>query len=509
MKNTQSHQLSEPTQPSYALAFAAFIFAFMSLWTILPSLLAQNLPLDTIEALAWGREWQAGYHKHPPLYAWLAEMFRIGSCNWPLFFISQVMVGLSLFFSWLLARDFLESKLAFIAVTSMAGIHYFTLSAIEFNANVVQYPFWAFSALAFWRAIRTRRLYWWLALGISCGLGILGKYTFAFLPIPMAVFMFLHPDGRRALATAGPWLAACISIVIIIPNIIWNIEQGFPFISYAIERAEVEKGYNFFKNLLNLIMFLSVQILSIIPLIILFFIALKPRLSSNVPGRDKWVLLSIGLGPVFMYAIMSLIFRINLQSAWGAVLTVLAGPVLMAFLAPREINLERFVKSLCIIVGLFVIGYIVSATLVPGITGSWKRINFPGRGLAASAQAEWHARCDRPLEIAIGDVWVAGNIAFYAQQDTPPSVYIDASPKASPWLDDSIVRAKGGVVAWMSDKRGKNPQALRDSQMASLIARFPGIEELEPLCLKARWPGGSAPVFIGMAIIPPAGEKLK
>ena len=125
------------------------------------------------------------------------------------------------------------------------------------------------------------------------------------------------------------------------------------------------------------------------------------------------------------------------------------------------------------------------------------------RDLAASAQDEWNARFDRPLNIAIGDIWVAGNIAFYAQQDTPPSVYIDASPKASPWLDDSIVRAQGGVVAWMSDKRGKKPQALRDSQMASLVTRFPNIEELEPLCLKARWLGGSAPVYIGMAIIPP------
>ena len=490
-------------QPSYTLAFAAFLFALMSIWTILPSLLAQNLTLDGVEVLAWGREWQAGYHKHPPLYAWLAEIFRIGSSHWPQFFISQVMVGLSLFFSWLLARDFLESKLAFIAVASMAGIHYFTVSAIEFNVNVVQYPFWAFLALAFWRAIRTRRLYWWLALGISCGLGVLGKYTFAFLPISMAGFMFLHPEGRRALGTAGPWLAACICTAIIIPNIIWNIEQGFPFISYAMERGNVGEGYNFFKNLLNLITFLGVQILSIIPLIILFFIALKPKLSFKMPGRDKWLLLSIGLGPVAIYAIMSLIFGINLQSAWGAVLTVLAGPVLMAFLAPREIKPKLFVKALSVIVVMFMIGYIVSAALVPSITGSWKRINFPGRDLAASAQDEWNARFDRPLNIAIGDIWVAGNIAFYAQQDTPPSVYIDASPKASPWLDDSIVRAQGGVVAWMSDKRGKKPQALRDSQMASLVTRFPNIEELEPLCLKARWLGGSAPVYIGMAIIPP------
>jgi hypothetical protein len=481
----------------------------MSFWTILPSLLAYNMPLDNIEVLAWGREWQAGYHKHPPLYAWLAEIFRIGSWHWPLFLLSQVMVGFSLFFSWLLARDFLKPRQAFIAVTAMASIHYLTVSAIEFNVNVVQYPFWIFSAFCFWRAIRSKQLYWWLALGISCGLGVLGKYTFAFLPISMAGFMFLHPEGRRALKTAGPWIAACICVAIIIPNIIWNIEQGFPFISYAMERGNVGEGYNFFKNLLNLVMFLGVQILAIIPLIGLLIIALRPKLNFKIPGLDKWLLIAIGLGPVIIYAIIALVFGIELQSAWGAPLVILSGPFLMAFLLPQQIKLKRFFKALSIIVVLFAIGYIVSATLVPSFTGSWKRIDFPGRDLARVARDEWSARFDSPLTIAIGDVWLAGNIAFYCPQDMPPSVYIDASTKASPWLNDNEVRLRGAVVAWMPDKRGKSPQALKDSAMSPLIKRFPNIEELEPLVLQARWPGGSAPVYIGMAIIPPASEKLK
>jgi hypothetical protein len=503
----QVNDLNKPQQPSYTLAFAAFIFALMSLWTILPSLLAQNLPLDSIEVLAWGGEWQAGYHKHPPLYAWLAEIFRIGSWHWPLFLLSQVMVVFSLFFSWLLARDFLKPAHAFIAVTAMASIHYLTISAIEFNVNVVQYPFWAFSALAFWRAIRSRRLYWWIALGISCGLGIIGKYTFAFLPISMTAFIFLHPDGRRELKTAGPWVAACICVAIITPNIIWNIEQGFPFIAYAMERGKAGEGYNFFKNLINLIMFLGVQISAIIPLIILFIVSLRPKLSFKMPGLDRWLIITMGIGPVIVYAIMSLVFGIELQSAWGAPLVILSGPFLMAFLNPRQLYFKRFIKTLTAFVFIFAIGYLICATLVPSLTGSWKRINFPGRDLARVAKDEWSARYDSPLKISIGDVWLAGNIAFYCPQDITPSVYIDASTKASPWLNDDLVRLQGAVVAWMSDKRGKSPQALDDSSMASLARRFPSIEELAPIRLNARWPGGSAPVYVGMAIIPPASKR--
>ena len=43
-------------------------------WTILPFLANKNLPLDTIEALAWGGSFDLGYNKHPPLSAWITGL---------------------------------------------------------------------------------------------------------------------------------------------------------------------------------------------------------------------------------------------------------------------------------------------------------------------------------------------------------------------------------------------------------------------------------------------------
>ena len=45
------------------------------LWTLLPGLSFSNAPLDVVENIGWGREWQWGYYKHPPLQAWLTEAF--------------------------------------------------------------------------------------------------------------------------------------------------------------------------------------------------------------------------------------------------------------------------------------------------------------------------------------------------------------------------------------------------------------------------------------------------
>jgi hypothetical protein len=48
--------------------------AHAAIWTVLPFNLYPNLPLDIIEALTYGREWQLGYDKLPPLPWWLVEI---------------------------------------------------------------------------------------------------------------------------------------------------------------------------------------------------------------------------------------------------------------------------------------------------------------------------------------------------------------------------------------------------------------------------------------------------
>ena len=45
-----------------------FLFIHLFIWTLIPSLVNTNLPLDTIEALTWGNELQLGYDKYPPLF---------------------------------------------------------------------------------------------------------------------------------------------------------------------------------------------------------------------------------------------------------------------------------------------------------------------------------------------------------------------------------------------------------------------------------------------------------
>src|SRR5215218_2553519 len=58
-----------------ARLFWAWLVARTAFWTVVAVVGVPNAPLDLIEWLAWGHEWQWGYPKHPPFPAWIAEVF--------------------------------------------------------------------------------------------------------------------------------------------------------------------------------------------------------------------------------------------------------------------------------------------------------------------------------------------------------------------------------------------------------------------------------------------------
>ena len=64
--------------------FFIFALSHLIIWTLIPSLTNKNLPLDTIEALAWGSNLDWGFSKHPPMSAFFTEVFFsiFGAQDW-------------------------------------------------------------------------------------------------------------------------------------------------------------------------------------------------------------------------------------------------------------------------------------------------------------------------------------------------------------------------------------------------------------------------------------------
>ena len=90
-----------------------FLFVHFVIWTLIPSISNNNLPLDTIEALAWGSDLDWGFNKHPPMSAFAVEIFYqiFGNQDWAYYFLSQIFVVSAFFIVFKFSKDFFKNHI--------------------------------------------------------------------------------------------------------------------------------------------------------------------------------------------------------------------------------------------------------------------------------------------------------------------------------------------------------------------------------------------------------------
>ena len=93
--------------------FFAFLAGHLFIWTLIPTISNQNLPLDTIEALAWGSNLDWGFTKHPPVSALAAEIFFqiFSNSDWAYYLLSQIFVVTSFFVVWKFSQNIFNDKM--------------------------------------------------------------------------------------------------------------------------------------------------------------------------------------------------------------------------------------------------------------------------------------------------------------------------------------------------------------------------------------------------------------
>ena len=67
-----------------------------------------------------------------------------------------------------------------------------------------------------------RRL--WLWFGLIAGVGLLNKHTFVTFGVAVLVGLVLS-RSRRDLATRWPWLAGLLAVLVVTPNLLWELQN--------------------------------------------------------------------------------------------------------------------------------------------------------------------------------------------------------------------------------------------------------------------------------------------
>ncbi len=110
------------------------------------------------------------------------------------------------------------SGLAFVYVV----MHYL------FTMNAFEPLFWTGCAYVVVRIVKTGDQRLWLAFGAIAGLGLQNKYSMGVFAFALVVGVLLSP-ARRAFAKPWIWLGGALAFLIFLPNVIWNVQHGWPF----------------------------------------------------------------------------------------------------------------------------------------------------------------------------------------------------------------------------------------------------------------------------------------
>ena len=177
--------------------FFIFALSHLIIWTLVPSLTNKNLPLDTIEALAWGSNLDWGFDKHPPMSAFFTEvLYQIfGAQDWVFYLLSQIFVLIAFYFVFKFAYEILEDiKLSLISVLLLETIYFYNFTSPEFNVNICQLPFWSLVVYYSWKIYKSKEIEFidCFLVGLFAAIGFLSKYLFIYLLISIdLLFIYL------------------------------------------------------------------------------------------------------------------------------------------------------------------------------------------------------------------------------------------------------------------------------------------------------------------------------
>jgi len=222
----------------------------------------------------------------------------------------------------------------------------------SFSMNSFDLLFWTLAAYIVVIIIKRNNPKLWLLFGVVAGLALQNKHTILFLGFGI-VLGLLCTSQRKHLFSKWFWLAGLIVILIILPNLIWQIQHNFPSLEFY-RYASLHKNYEYslVEFLFNQMMNLSLINAPIVLLGLYYYF-------FNKDGKKY---------RFFGWAYIIILVTILIINGKGYYIT----PIYPIFLASGALMIEgilakqgwRWLKPV-IIVNLIIIGFIVAPFVIP------------------------------------------------------------------------------------------------------------------------------------------------
>ena len=396
--------------------FYFFLLTHLFIWTLVPSITNNNLPLDTIEALAWGSNLDWGFNKHPPMSAFFLEIFFtiFGPQDWVYYLMSQLFVIFSFLVVFKFSIEIFNNKLlAILSVLLLEGIFFYNFTTPEFNVNVCQLPFWALTVYFSFKIFNQRQVSTKesILLGCFAAFGFLSKYLFIYLIISVFILFFYLIFVLKDRKFNFKYLISIeVFFVLLVPHLVWLFNNDFVTVTYGFARTGVEQS-SFIDHFKFPIIFLIKQILLILPFLVLTFILIK-KINFKINLKDKKLifLLSINLLPIILMLLTSIITGSRIRTMWMTPFYLFFGTMII-YVLNNQINIKKIKNFLIGLVVLFLLSPISYAYI--SLTETDKRTDYPGKSIANKVQKKWDQEFNSSINVVLGNEWVAGNLSYH------------------------------------------------------------------------------------------------
>ena len=396
--------------------FYIFVTSHLIFWTLIPSVTNHNLPLDTIEALAWGSNLDWGFNKHPPMSAFFVEVFYqiFGSQDWVYYLLSQIFVIISFYYVFKFSNEIFNNKvLAFISILLIESIYFYNFTTPEFNVNVCQLPFWSLTVYYSWKIYSGKEIKFLdcFLVGLFAAFGFLSKYLFIYLLVSIdLLFIYLIFFKKERKFDFKYLITLEVFILILIPHLIWLNKNDFITITYGLARTGVD-NWTIIDHIKFPIIFFSKQLGILIPFFLMTWLLVK-KIKFKINSKDKKLLflLSINVLPILLMVITSFVMGSKIRTMWMTPFYLFFGS-LFVYLFQTQINIKKLKP--------FMLGFIFFFFLSPAlyayvsISKDDKRTDYMGKEIAIKTQYAWDQQFKSNINIVLGDEWSAGNLSYH------------------------------------------------------------------------------------------------
>jgi hypothetical protein len=217
-----------------------------------------------------------------------------------------------------------------------------------------------------------------------------------------------------------------------------------------------------------------------------------------VPPLARDFVYVFALAPAIAGSFLAALFNLDrVVGGTGVVLSMSGLAVVIAAGDLIHLRRQRLLRAVwAAIIVAPAIAVVGSTLFLPWTSAKEIATSLPSRAIGAFFTDAFERRTNHRLAAVAGDTDIASLVALGSGR---PHLFLDANPKASPWIDQAKFNETGGVVVWRaSDTAGTPP--------AEIARRFPGLVPEVPRSFDRLVNGRQPTLRIGWAIVRPKGQ---